>query len=165
MSRSDVPRTVDPVELLVLAVFAVTSVWVLLLGLWWTITQGRIWTGVNGVYAQDVTQYLAWIRDASRHVLASDLFVLRGAPHDYLQPAIVVSGGLVAIGVAPWLALLLGQPVAVGGAFLAVRSLVHSQGAPGGYGRRRCSRGSRAGCTRGRERSWRRSSPERRSRC
>ena len=110
-----------------LAAFAVMSAWVLLLGLWWTVTQGRIWTGVNGVYVQDVTQYLAWIRDASRHVLVSDLFVSNATPHDYLQPAIAVSGGLVAIGVAPWLALLLWQPVAVGGTFLAVRSLVHSQ--------------------------------------
>ncbi|MGH2882799.1 MAG: hypothetical protein ACRDPA_08920, partial [Solirubrobacteraceae bacterium] len=117
----------DPVELVVLCVFAVTSAWVLLLGVWWTVTQGRIWTGVNGVYAQDVTQYLAWIRDASRHVLVSDLFVSRPTPHDYLQPAIAVSGGLVAVGVAPWLALLVWQPVAVGGTFLAVRGLVHSQ--------------------------------------
>ena len=117
----------DRVELIVLAAFAVTSVWVLLLGLWWTVTQGRIWTGVDGVYVQDVTQYLAWIRDASRHVLVSDLFVSRQTPHDYLQPAIAISGGLVAIGVAPWLALLLWQPVAVGGTFLAVRSLVHRQ--------------------------------------
>jgi hypothetical protein len=127
MSRSDDPPTGDPVELVVGAAFAVASMWVLLLGLWWTVTQGRIWTGVNGVYVQDVTQYLAWIRDASRHVLVSDLFVSRQTPHDYLQPAIAVSGGLVAIGVAPWLALLLWQPVAVGGTFLAVRSLVHSQ--------------------------------------
>jgi hypothetical protein len=127
MSRTDAPLTIDPVELVVAAAFAVTSVWVLLLGLWWTVTQGRIWTGVNGVYVQDVTQYLAWIRDASRHVLVSDLFVSRPTPHDYLQPAIAVSGGLVAIGVAPWLALLVWQPVAVGGTFLAVRSLAHGQ--------------------------------------
>ena len=109
----------DPAELVVLAAFAVMSAWVLLLGLWWTVTQGRVWTGVDGVYVQDVTQYLAWIRDASRHVLVSDLFVSSATPHDYLQPAIAVSGGLVAIGVAPWLALLLWQPVAVGGTFLA----------------------------------------------
>lgn len=152
MSRSDVPLAVawlrdvispaavpdvtverntrargDPVELVVLGAFATMSVWVLALGLWWTVTHGRTWTGVNGVYIQDDTQYLAWIRDASRHVLVSDLFVLRATPHDYLQPAILVSGGLVAIGVAPWLALLLWQPVAVGGAFLAIRSLVHKQ--------------------------------------
>ncbi len=110
-----------------LAVFAATSVWVLALSLWWTVTGGRVWTGVNGVYVQDVTQYLAWIRDASRHVLVSDLFVLRASPHDYLQPAIAISGGLVAIGMAPWLALALWQPVAVGGTFLAVRALVHGQ--------------------------------------
>ena len=117
----------DRIELWVLGVFAAISVWVLALGVWWTVTQGRIWTGVNGVYVQDVTQYLAWIRDASRHVLVSDLFVLRATPHDYLQPAIVVSGGLVAIGVAPWLALALWQPVAVGGVALAVRALVHHE--------------------------------------
>jgi len=123
----------DPVELVVLAVFAAISVWVLAVGLWWTVTGGRIWTGVNGVYIQDVTQYLAWIRDASRHVLASDLFVLGASPHDYLQPAIAISGGLVAIGMAPWLALALWQPVAIGGAFLAIRALVHGQlrGRPG----------------------------------
>jgi len=118
---------VDPIELVVLAVFAATSVWVLALGAWWTVTEGRVWTGVNGVYVQDVTQYLAWIRDASRHVLVSDLFVLGASPHDYLQPAIAISGGLVAIGMAPWLALALWQPVAVGGVFLAVRALVHGQ--------------------------------------
>jgi hypothetical protein len=118
---------VDPIELVGLAVFAAMSVWVLALGLWWTVTARRVWTGVNGVYVQDVTQYLAWIRDASRHVLVSDLFVLRASPHDYLQPAIAISGGLVAIGMAPWLALALWQPVAVGGAFLAVRALVHCQ--------------------------------------
>ena len=118
---------VDPIELVVLAVFAATSVWVLVLGLWWTVTEGRVWTGVNGVYVQDVTQYLAWVRDASRHVLVSDLFVLRDSPHDYLQPAIAISGGLVAIGMAPWLALALWQPVAVGGTFLAIRALVHGQ--------------------------------------
>jgi hypothetical protein len=117
----------DPLELVVLVVFAAISVWVLAVGLWWTVTQGRVWTGVNGVYIQDVTQYLAWIRDASRHVLVSDLFVLRGTPHDYLQPAIVISGGLVAIGVPPWLALLLWQPIAVGGVFLGARALVHHE--------------------------------------
>ena len=126
---------VDRVELLVLGVFSAMSVWVLALGLWWTLTQGRVWTGLDAVYVQDVTQYLAWIQDASRHVLVSDLFVLRGTPHDYLQPAIVVSGELVAIGVPPWLALLLWQPVAVGGVFFGARALVHDQ-LPGRLARR-----------------------------
>jgi hypothetical protein len=69
-------------------------------------------------------QYLAWIRDASHHVLASDLFVLHQTPHDYLQPAVVISGGLTALGMAPWLSLLLWKPVAVVGAFLALRAYV-----------------------------------------
>jgi hypothetical protein len=123
---------VDRIELVVLGVFAAMSVSVLAIGLWWTLTQGRVWTGVNWVYVQDVTQYLAWIRDAARHVLVSNLFVLRTTPHDYPQPAIVVSGGLVAIGVAPWLALLLWQPVAVGGVFFAVSALVRHQFARAG---------------------------------
>jgi len=126
---------VDRFEWLVLGVFAGMSVWVLGLGLWWTLTQGRVWTGLDAVYVQDITQYLAWIQDASRHVLVSDLFVLRGTAHDYLQPAIVVSGGLVAIGLPPWLALLLWQPVAVGGVFCGARALVHDQ-LPGRVARR-----------------------------
>lgn len=102
--------SVDPLELAVLCVFALMSVWVLALGVWLTVTQGRVWTGVNGVYVQDVTQYPAWIRDASRHVLVSNLFVLRATPHDYLQPAIAPPEVWWRL-VAPWLALLLWQPV------------------------------------------------------
>ena len=52
------------------------------------------------VYLVDQMQYLAWIRDASHHLLASNLFVLRNTPADYFQPAIVISGGLSALGVA-----------------------------------------------------------------
>ncbi len=66
-------------------------------------------------------QYLAWIKDASKHVLASNLFVLRDTPADYFNPAVVVSGGLTALGMAPWLSLLLWKPVAVIGFFFAVR--------------------------------------------
>jgi len=67
-------------------------------------------------------QYLAWIREAARHVLASNLFVLRPTPGDYFQPAIAISGGLSALGMAPWLSLLLWKPVAVGAIFFAVRA-------------------------------------------
>ena len=133
--EGDKDERLDPLELVVLGVFAAMSMWVLALGLWWTLTQGRVWTGVDAVYVQDVTQYLAWIEDSSRHVLVSDLFVLRGTPHDYLQPAIVVSGGLVAIGVPSWLALLLWQPVALGGVFCGSRALIHHQ-LPGRVARR-----------------------------
>ena len=77
------------------------------------VVNGRVWTGTDGVYIVDQMQYLAWIRDASHHVLSSNLFVLRATPHDYFQPAVVISGAITALGVAPWLSLLLWKPVAV----------------------------------------------------
>ena len=83
---------------------------------------GRVWTGTDGVYIVDQMQYLAWIKDASKHVLASNLFVLRDTPADYFNPAVVVSGGLTALGMAPWLSLLLWKPVAVVAFFFAVRA-------------------------------------------
>ena len=52
----------------------------------------RVWTGTDGVYIVDQMQYLAWIRDASNHVLSSNLFVLRPTPHDYFQPAVADLG-------------------------------------------------------------------------
>jgi hypothetical protein len=115
---------VDPLELLVLLLFAAVSLWVLGLDLWEVVAHGRVWTGTDGLFIADQMQYLAWIRDASHHVLASDLFVLNQTPHDYLQPAVLISGGLTALGVAPWLSLLLWKPVAVVGAFLALRAYV-----------------------------------------
>ncbi len=118
-------RRIDPFELGLLAVFAIVSVWVLGLDLWQVIVNGRDWTGTDGVYLVDQMQYLAWIRDASHHLLASNLFVLRNTPADYFQPAIVVSGGLSAIGVPTWLSLLLWKPVAVLGFFFVVREYVH----------------------------------------
>jgi MFS family permease len=62
------------------------------------------------------------VQDASHHVLVSDLFVLRPTPHDYLQPMVAISGGLAALGLAPWLALLIWKPVALMAIFLAVRA-------------------------------------------
>ena len=58
-------------------------------------------------------------------MLASNLFVLRPTAADYFQPAVVISGALTALGVAPWLALLLWKPVAVIAAFYGVREYAH----------------------------------------
>jgi hypothetical protein len=110
---------------LLLAVFGALSLWMVALSVWQVARAGAIWTGVDGVFPQDQMQYLAWIRDASRHGLSSNLFVLEPRPHDYLQPAIALSAGLTALGMAPWLALLLWKPVAVVAVFLAIRALVH----------------------------------------
>ncbi len=115
---------VDGFDRVVLAAFAAVSVWVLALNVWQVAVNGRVWTGTDGVYVVDQLQYLAWIRDASQHGLVSNLFVLRATPADYLQPAIVISGGLSALGVAPWLSLLVWKPIAVGACFVAVRRYV-----------------------------------------
>jgi len=115
-------RRIDRFDLAVLAAFACLSVWVLALDLWQVVAHGMMWTGTDGVYLVDQMQYLAWIREAARHVLASNLFVLHPTPADYFQPAVAISGGLTALGMAPWLALLLWKPVAVGATFFAVRA-------------------------------------------
>lgn len=105
-----------------LVVFAAMSVWVLGLDVWQVAVHGRVWTGTDGTYVVDQMQYMAWVQDASRHGLASNLFVLTPRPSDYFQPGIALSAGFAALGVAPWLALLLWKPIAVLGGFFAVRA-------------------------------------------
>jgi hypothetical protein len=114
-------RRIDGFDLGVLALFAAISMWILGLDLWQVIAHGRVWTGTDGIYLVDQMQYLAWIQDASQHFLSGNLFVLRATPADYFQPAVTVSAGLTALGVAPWASLLLWKPVAVVCAFFAVR--------------------------------------------
>ena len=48
--------------------------------------------------------------------------MLRATPHDYFQPAVAISGAITALGVAPWLTLLLWKPVAVVAGFWAARA-------------------------------------------
>ena len=116
---------IDGFEAMLLVVFGLLSVWVLGLNLWQVIAHGRVWTGTDGLYLVDQMQYLAWVQSASHHLLVANLFVLRPTPADYFQPAIAISGGLSALGVAPWLALLLWKPVAVVSFFFAVRAFVY----------------------------------------
>lgn len=115
------PRLVAS-EWLLLAAFALCSVWVLGLDLWQVIEHGRVWTGTDGVYISDQMQYLGWVRSASQTGFVADLFVIHPTAAVYLQPAILVSGGLTALGVAPWLSLLLWKPIAVVALFLAIRA-------------------------------------------
>jgi hypothetical protein len=105
-----------------LVVFAVLSMWVVVLDLWQVVAHDLVWTGTDGFFIVDQMQYLAWIQSASHHLLAANLFVLRGTPSDYFQPAVIISGGIAALGVAPWLALMLWKPIAVVGTFLAIRA-------------------------------------------
>lgn len=110
-------RRLDWFEVAVFAAFVLVSLWVLAVDLFQVVAHGRVWTGTDGVYLVDQAQYLAWIQSASHHLLSSNLFVLRGTPADYFQPAVAISGGLTALGVAPWLSLMLWKPVAVVVAF------------------------------------------------
>ncbi len=116
---------IDRFEALLLAAFAAVSCWVLAIDLYQVVVEGRVWTGTDGFFITDQMQYLAWIQSASHHVLVSNMFVLRGTPADYFQPAIVISGALVALGIPAWLALLLWKPVAVLATVLGIRAYVH----------------------------------------
>ncbi|HUO71397.1 MAG TPA: hypothetical protein VMU39_11510 [Solirubrobacteraceae bacterium] len=135
VSATAARRRLDRFDCGVLLVFSAISVWVLALDLWQVVVHGRVWTGTDGLYLVDQMQYLAWIRDASHHVLASNLFVLRPTAADYFQPAIMISGGLSALGMAPWLSFLLWKPVAVVGFFFAARAYVN-RSLPGLWARR-----------------------------
>src|SRR5579884_414955 len=120
-----VSRRVDAVELGLLVAFALLSMWVLGSDLYRVVVHDGVWVGTDGIFGEDQLQYLAWVRAASQHLLISNMFVLRPTPADYLQPMVAISGGLAALGVAPWLALLVWKPVAVAVVFAGVRAFVH----------------------------------------
>ena len=63
-----------------------------------------------GLFVTDQMTYLAWVRDASQHGLVSNLFELRGTPADFFEPLILLSGAVAALGVPPWLALMIWKP-------------------------------------------------------
>jgi hypothetical protein len=118
-------RRLDRFEIAVLAVFGALSLWVVVLDLWQMAAHGLVWTGTDGFFIVDQMQYLAWIQSASHHLLVANLFVLRDTPSDYFQPAVIISGAIAAMGVAPWLSLLLWKPIAVLGTFLAARAYAY----------------------------------------
>ncbi|HWD74750.1 MAG TPA: hypothetical protein VG371_06390 [Solirubrobacteraceae bacterium] len=117
-------RRLDWYEFSLLGLFGALSMWVVGLDVWRAVLNGLVWTGTDGFYIVDQMQYLSWIQSAAHHGLVSNLFVLRSTPADYFQPAIIISGGITALGVPSWLALLLWKPVAVVGLFLAIRAVV-----------------------------------------
>lgn len=106
-------------EWLLLAAFGAVCCWLIFVNLHYAV-HGLEWTGIDGEFPVDQMQFLAWIQDASHHVLTSDLFVLRPTGHVYLQPMFALSGGLVALGVPSWVALLAWKPVAVVAVFFAI---------------------------------------------
>jgi hypothetical protein len=117
---------IDPVEIGLLVVLAAISMWVVASDLVMAAQHHLVWTRTDGFFIVDQMQYLAWIQSAAHHDgLISNLYVLRHSPADYFQPAIAVSAGLLKLGVAPWLTLMLWKPVAVVSLFAATRAAVH----------------------------------------
>jgi hypothetical protein len=118
-------RRIDPLELGLLVILAAISMWVVASDLVVAAAHHLVWTRTDGFFIVDQMQYLAWIQSAAQHGLISNLYVLRSSPADYLQPAIVVSAGLLKLGVAPWLTLMVWKPVAVVSFFAATRAAAH----------------------------------------
>jgi hypothetical protein len=118
-------RGIDPVELALLAVLALISLWVVATDIVQAAQHHLVWTRTDGFFIVDQMQYLAWIQSAAQHGLISNLYVLRSSPADYLQPAILISAGMLKLGVATWLTLMLWKPVAVVSFFLATRAVAH----------------------------------------
>jgi hypothetical protein len=87
-------------------------------------SNGGILTGPNGADFFDQFQYLAWIRDEGSHLLASDLWVIGGTPHDYVQPMYLISGLLWRLGLSLQLAYLVWKPVALLVLFLGFAAYV-----------------------------------------
>ena len=76
-------------------------------------SHGGVLIGTNGRDFFDQFQYLAWIRDAGSHGLASNLWVIGHTPHDYLHPMYLISGLLWRLGVSVQVAYLIWKPVAL----------------------------------------------------
>jgi hypothetical protein len=69
--------------------------------------------GADGELGGDQLQYLAWVRDASAHGLAADLFRLTDIRRVYLEPLFTISGGLYRLGVPLSVAYMVFKPVAI----------------------------------------------------
>ena len=70
-------------------------------------------TGGVGHFPADQLQYMAWVREAGEHFLASNLFQLERSERIFLHPMFVVSGALWRAGMPIQMAFLLWLPIAV----------------------------------------------------
>ena len=114
-SALDVPadgrRHPDPFLVIVLVLFTILSLWTVFFLL---SQQGsdNLWTGTNGFYIGDQMQYVGWIRSSYQHILVGNPFKTSGGIRDYLNPGLVVSELLVAIGLSASVSYLVWTPVA-----------------------------------------------------
>lgn len=115
----------DHFEIVLLGVLVALSLWTFGLDLWQAVVHGRIWTGTEAVYQEDGMQSMMWIEGILKHGASPDLYVLGRTAADFFQPLLAISAGVAALGVAPYVALLLWKPVAIVAIFFAVRAYVH----------------------------------------
>jgi hypothetical protein len=120
------PVTVDRFDLSLLVILAALSLWTIGLDVWQVLVHGRIWTGSENVYPADGMQSMMWIEGILQHGASPDLYVLGRTPADFFQPLLGISAAFAALGVAPYLALLLWKPIALIGIFFAARAYVRS---------------------------------------
>ncbi len=118
-------RRLDRFDSCLLGALVVLSLWTLGLDLWQVFVHARVWTGTEAVYQEDGMQSLMWIEGILKHGASPDLYVLGRTPADFFQPLLAISAGVAALGVAPYVALLLWKPVAIVAIFFAVRAYVH----------------------------------------
>jgi hypothetical protein len=98
------------------AILAALTIWAfapLLVAILYVGRHGGVLTGANGTDFIDQFQYLSWIHDEGSHLLASNLWVTGGTPHDYLHPMYLISGLLWRLGASVQLAYLVWKPVAL----------------------------------------------------
>lgn len=124
-AKNHIRNPLDRFDLLLLAAVAALSLWTLGLDLWQVAVHGRIWTGTEAVYQEDGMQSLMWLRGILEHGASPDLYVLAHTSADFFQPLLAVSAGVAALGVAPYVALLLWKPVALLAIFFLVRAYVY----------------------------------------
>ena len=115
----------DRFDIFLLTALVALSLWTLGLDLWQVVVHDRIWTGTEAVYQEDGMQSMMWIEGILKHGASPDLYVLGRTPADFFQPLLGISAGIAALGVAPYLALLLWKPVAIAAIFFAVRAYVY----------------------------------------
>jgi hypothetical protein len=83
---------------------------------------GLVPSGADEPFAADQFQYMSWIRDGGRHVLASNTLDIHQSAHVFLHPMFVLSGLAWRAGVPMQVAYLAWKPVAIAllfGGFLA----------------------------------------------
>ena len=115
----------DPFEWLVLAALTALGFAVLAGLAARTLLRGGVVTGGDGFLVVDPLQYLNWIRQASAHGAAANLYDFSPLRYTFVHPGVLLAAGLhkLGLGVASSYALI--KPLAITALFFGVAPLVH----------------------------------------